>query len=86
VSGQSSDDIQLFEIKNILTSDILSNVTKIGIQGNSGMLTCINGEPIRIGPSQILEISKIGNFSFDFIGVLPRKNDTWFLDYQYIKT
>ncbi len=78
--------IQLYTIENVIGGrSALSAITKIGIQGNAGMLTCINGEGIRIGPSQILQISKVGNFSFDFIGIMPRQGDTWLLDYQYME-
>lgn len=79
------NSVQIYQIFNLIRASQL-DITKIGIQGNPSLLTCINGQALRIGPSGILEISKVGNFSFDFIGIIPRTQDHWILDYQYNET
>lgn len=59
---------------------------KIGVQGPSGLLMCINGEEIRIGPSGIYEIKNGYTISFIGFAILPNEdiNSNYFiLDYQY---
>ena len=86
---------QVCKINNILgSSSIPSTLTKIGIQGPSGMLMCINGEPIRIGPSGIYEIRN--DYRITFLGFIKKvydvtvdgenlvvNPDTFIVDYQY---
>ena len=77
------------QIKDLLTTPINHTpLIKIGVQGPTGMLMVINGEPIRIGPSGIYEINngdKIKTF-----GVIVKDNNLstdgkeyFILDYQY---
>ena len=58
---------------------------KIGVQGPSGLLMCINGEEIRIGPSGIYEIKNGYTISFMGFVILPNdsNNNYFILDYQY---
>ena len=74
------------EIINII--DSISNVNqfdKIGVQGPSGLLMCINGEEIRVGPSGIYETHN--GYKINFMGFVvtdPDPNISYFiLDYQY---
>lgn len=79
---------QIFEINNLLSSGRI--LTKFGIQGPPGMLMCINGQGIRIGPSRIYEIRN--GYKINFLGII-RKNsetvsgnfgkDSFIIDYQY---
>jgi hypothetical protein len=64
-------------------------LTKIGIQGPPGMLMCINGEPIRIGPSGIYEIKN--GYKINFLSFIRKESyengaqqlDSFIVDYQY---
>lgn len=65
-------------------------VNKIGIQGPPGLLMCINGEPIRIGPSGIYQIRN--GYKVDFLSFVKGKSqqsdgtygvDNFIIDYQY---
>lgn len=79
---------QIFEINNLLPTGRI--LTKFGIQGPPGMLMCINGQGIRIGPSRIYEIRN--GYKINFLGII-RKNsetvsgnfgkDSFIIDYQY---
>ena len=76
--------IKLIEIKNLLETSIgHSPLNKIGVQGPTGMLMIINGEPIRIGPNGIYEINN--GYKIKSFGVyLSTNNPQYFiLDYQY---
>ena len=75
-----------YEIINILNS--IPSVTafdKIGVQGPSGLLMCINGEEIRVTPSGIYETRS--GYKINFMGFVvtdPSPNVNYFiLDYQY---
>lgn len=100
VSGETIEDNEIYgrevivknfevnRIYNILNQIQVNNLSKIGIQGPSGLLMCINGEGIRIPPSGIYQI-KIG-YKITFIGFIiknsdetPDKKDYFILDYQY---
>lgn len=86
---------QVCKINNILgSSSIPSTLTKIGVQGPPGMLMCINGEPIRIGPSGIYEIRN--GYKITFLSFIRKvydvtvegetlivNPDTFIVDYQY---
>lgn len=84
-------DVIIYEITNILTTnpDFFGNVNKIvkiGVQGPSGLLMCINGEQLRIGKSRIFEINE--EISINFIGFIPeiinsQVNDYFIMDYEY---
>lgn len=87
---------EIRQIKNLLSSNSTSlfktsSLTKIGIQGPTGMLMCINGEAIRIGPSGIYEIKD--GYKINFFSVIPKQSysvdtngyvaDDFIVDYQY---
>lgn len=56
----------------------LSSVTQIGVWGRPGLLMCINGEPVRVGPSGHYEQNAVTITSF---GVVPEENDFFTIDY-----
>ena len=65
-----------------------SPLLKIGIQGPTGLLFCINGEEIRMGKSGIYEI--LNGYKVNSIGFVPKPDsispggkDYFVLDYQY---
>lgn len=79
-----------FNILNILTDgdNAIQSLKKIGVQGPPGLLMCINGQNIRIGPSGIYEIKN--DYKITSIGFAIDKSDTtldkrnyFILDYQY---
>ena len=96
-------EVEIFaEITNILGRNYVSNgktitipetLTKIGVQGPPGLLMCINGEGIRIGPSGIYEINS--GYKVNFMGYVLRLSDQrkdregvpdydyFIMDYQY---
>lgn len=77
------------QIKDLLTTPINHTpLVKIGVQGPTGMLMVINGEPIRIGPSGIYEINN--GYKIKTFGVVVKNNNLstdgkeyFILDYQY---
>ncbi len=84
------DHCRVCQINNLIP-DGKSPFNKIGIQGPSGMLFCINGEGIRIGPSGIYEIRN-SNYKIHFLGAIPQISidstgkkgyDSFIIDYQY---
>ena len=84
----NDEGCELFQIQNILSSlNNISQLKKIGVQGPSGLLMCINGQEIRIGPSGIYQIKN--GYKINFIGfiITPEElSKTYFiLDYQYEK-
>lgn len=84
----NDEGCEFFQIKNILDSlNGVSQFKKIGIQGPSGLLMCINGEEIRIGPSGIYQIKN--GYKINFMGfIITSENssdDYFILDYQYEK-
>lgn len=76
-------------ITNLLGNAITPHVlTKMGVQGPPGLLMCINGQGIRIGPSGIYQINN--GYQVNFLGFIvlmsdetPDKRDFFILDYQY---
>lgn len=86
-----SSEIVVAEVKNImnnLANAGLHQLTKIGVQGPPGLLMCINGQPIRVGPSGIYEIKS--NYKITSIGFVVFNDDDsnskknyFILDYQY---
>lgn len=56
----------------------LSSITRIGVWGRPGLLMCINGEPVRVGPSGHYEQDSVTIASF---GVAPEENDFFTIDY-----
>ena len=86
---------QIFEFRNLIPSLNAQQLvfTKIGIQGPVGMLMCINGEGIRIGPSRIYEIKN--GYKVNFLGIVIKnsrtssgdfRKDSFIIDYQYKDT
>lgn len=77
------------KITNLLGQVITPTVlTKMGVQGPPGLLMCINGQGIRIGPSGIYQINN--GYQVNFLGFIvlmsddtPDKRDFFILDYQY---
>lgn len=78
---------QIYKLKNLIEN---IQAQKIGIQGPTGMLMCINGEGIRIGPSGIYEIKN--GYKVKFLGIVRRQSqsltgsfgrDSFIIDYQY---
>lgn len=77
------------QINDLLTTPINHTpLIKIGVQGPTGMLMVINGEPIRIGPSGIYEINN--GYKIKTFGVIIKDNNLstdgkeyFILDYQY---
>jgi hypothetical protein len=78
---------ECYEIVNVLNiinnnnqNSSIVNFTKIGVQGPSGLLMCINGEEIRVWPSGIYEIRN--GYKVSFIGfVVLDDNVSFILDY-----
>lgn len=75
-----------YEIINILNSiPSVTEFDKIGVQGPSGLLMCINGEEIRVTPSGIYETRS--GYKINFMGFVitdPNPKVNYFiLDYQY---
>ena len=87
-----TDRTQIYHIKNEISN---GPWIKLGIQGPPGMLMCINGEPIRIGPSGIYEIRN--GYKIYFLGFIIKNydeiidgngdsqicRDSFIVDYQY---
>lgn len=78
----------LSEMVNVIDYIGHSPLLKIGIQGPTGLLFCINGEEIRMGKSGIYEI--LNGYKVNSIGFVPKPDsispggkDYFILDYQY---
>lgn len=85
----NDEGCELFQIQNILNSlQNISQFKKIGVQGPSGLLMCINGQEIRVGPSGIYQIKN--GYRINFMGfiITPEElsKNYFILDYQYEKT
>ena len=74
---------QAAEINNVLTKLNINKLTKIGVQGPSGLVMDINGEEIRVGRFGIYEL--IRRIDINFISFIVNNDDNRFfiLDYQY---
>lgn len=83
---------EIYQFNNLIPSsnNASLNLLKIGVQGPYGMLMCINGEGIRIGPSGIYEIKN--GYKVSFFGVALKSSednygnysrDNFIIDYQY---
>lgn len=84
--------IKCYIINNILSTIAAQNqqsssieFVKMGIQGPSGMLMCINGEEIRIWPNGIYQVKN--GYKISFLGFIIEDNtdtkNSFILDYQY---
>ena len=80
--------VVLASVFNILESLLeLNSIFKLGIQGPTDLIVCVNGEPIRIGKSGIFEIFK-DDFNIYSVGFIINPNDTnkdknFIMDYCY---
>lgn len=80
------DDVEnkLFAIPEWTQADLetpLKNIIKIGVQGTPGLLMCINGEGIRLGPSGMFEIKN--GYAINSLSFLVENNQQRFiLDYE----
>lgn len=80
-------ELSLFKIQNLVsgylnqTYPTLKSLTKVGIQGRSGLLMCINGEQIRIGKSGVYEINN--GMKINSLGFIPTQNDFFLVDFEY---
>lgn len=75
----------LYKILNLLPNGRIAK--RIRVEGNSGLLMCINGQAIRVPPSGIFEISR-SNYPIDFFGlaisnVQTFNNSSFIINYQY---
>ena len=82
------EECNCYQIENVISSIAgVNEFIKIGVQGPSGFLMCINGEEIRIGPSGIYQIKN--GYKINFIGFIitaadnNSSNNYFILDYQY---
>ena len=76
-----SEDFKIYSIINKKPESVKS-FNKIGVQGPPGLLMCINGQEIRVGPSGIYETRN--GYKINFIGFIVKDNrDNFILDYQY---
>lgn len=79
----NSEDFKIYSIINKKPESVKS-FNKIGVQGPPGLLMCINGQEIRVGPSGIYETRN--GYKINFIGFIVKDNrDNFILDYQYQK-
>lgn len=72
---------KLFEIQSTKSLENLQDIVKLGVQGTPGLLMCINGEGIRLGPSGIYEIKNgytINSLNF----LLENDQQRFILDYE----
>ena len=79
-------EVSLVQINNLIsdlqrTYSNLKKLTKIGVQGRSGLLMCINREQIRIGKSGVYEINN--GMKIDSLGFIPQPNDFFLVDFEY---
>ena len=76
-----SEDFKIYSIINKKPESVKA-FNKIGVQGPPGLLMCINGQEIRVGPSGIYETRN--GYKINFIGFIVKDNrDNFILDYQY---
>lgn len=67
----------------------LTELTRIGVQGPTGLMMSINGEQIKIGKSSIYELNDV-NIKITYLGFVLKKNvlnvdgyDNFILDFEY---
>lgn len=85
------ENILIVPIKNVIEDfEDTNSIIKMGIQGPPGLLMCINGEGIRIGPEGVYEIKD--KYKITFMGFAIQKRNLsdvydgryyFILDYQY---
>lgn len=74
--------VELCEVRNLLNLGIKkSPLSQIGVHSHSGLLMCINGEAIRVGPNRFYELSAIPITS---LGIVAKGHEDMFsIDYKY---
>ena len=85
-----SNNVSLSSVANILGNAFLNidSIFKLGIQGPTDLIICINGEPIRLGPSGVFEVHK-EDFVIYAVGFIINKNSrsseamNFIMDYCY---
>ena len=80
-----SSNVTLSSVNNILTEKILGceSIFKLGIQGPTDLIACINGEPIRLGQSGMFEVYK-EDFNIYSIGFIIDSDSNSDLDKYFI--
>ena len=76
--------VNLSSVINILKTALgLDSLVKLGVQGSTDLIVCINGEPIRLGKSGMFEIYK-EDFNIYSVGFITSAKDVNFImDYCY---
>lgn len=80
-------DYELFKISNLV--DHMNKdkaLSRIGVWGHPGLLMCINGEEIRIGPSGFYELDAIPITSIGVVAKDGDYNSNFTIDYTYANT
>lgn len=72
----------LYKINNLLNNN--ESVYSLGLWGRSELLFTINGEELRIGPSNYYELQNLNNFNITYFGVVALSaQDRYTCDIQY---
>lgn len=83
-----STNVSLSSVANILGNTFLNidSIFKLGVQGPADLIICINGEPIRLGPSGVFEVHK-EDFTIYSVGFIVKptisKTVNFIMDYCY---
>lgn len=81
------NNLEIKKLSNMLQTQGANNatysVTKIGIQGPTGMLFCLNGEQLRIGQNGIYQLEE--DIDINFFGVVLKNNSYCIADLKYKK-
>ena len=82
---RESQNVVLSSVNNILAQNNVDSAFKLGIQGSPSLITCINGEPIRLGQSGVFEIYRedFDIYSVGFIIKPEDENKNFIMDYCY---
>ena len=83
------ESVECYTINNILNKIAEDNnqssveFVKLGVQGPSGLLMCINGQEIRVWPNGIYQIKN--GYKVNFLGfiITDEEESSFILDYQY---
>lgn len=79
----SKVECRLMTLNNIVNELVSKDqeLSRIGVWGHPGLLMCINGEEIRIGPSGYYEL---GSIPIESLGIVAQGNENnYTIDYQY---
>lgn len=88
-SLNSISNIELKQLQNIVPENNTNQeekpyITKLGVQGPSSLLMCINGEKIRIGKNKIYQLDD-KNIKIRSLCFYPKQSDFFIADYEYYK-